>query len=627
MKLLFFFMACAALPAQTVPAQVARILESPLQTPDVAAYQLREYLARKEVVPAVPPSAAQWTAEAHRLRWHILDGVIFHGWPAAWVQAPLRAEDLGSIPSGPGYRMRKIRYEIVPGFYSTAILYEPGHLTGKHPAVLHVNGHVGAEGKAVEYKQKRCITLARNGIVALNLEWLAYGELGAKENLHWFGAHLDLAGANGIGLFYLAMRKGLDFLDQLPEVDRTRLGVTGLSGGGWQTIVLSAFDERVAVAVPVAGYAALRSRVERRSDPGDLEQNATDLIAGQDYSHFTALRAPRPTLLVYNAEDDCCFRAPLVKPYLFDAIVPFFKLYGKADRLAWHENTDPGTHNYQLDNRLSAYRFIARAFGLPEIKEEPAAGAEIKSAGELAVGLPPGNLTILGLARQLAAGARRGTPDRARLAQVIRYREVQARPWMLGNSKNKGLESQSARVDFSNGLSATAVWFKAIGTEPVRQATIVLHDKGKKECAALVSDRVNRGDAVIAADLLLTGDAVPQHGTAMFSQMLASTGDRPLGIEVAQLLALAQFARTSTGAAVLRLEVTGFRNQAIALIAAALQPGLFREVVVHDGHRSLQELLDQPVEYASAPELFCLDLYKEFDLDGIAALAAPTVVR
>ncbi len=68
---------------------------------------------------------------------------------------------------------------------------------------------MGPEGKAVEYKQKRCINQARMGILSLNLEWLAYGELSNPENEHWFAAHLDLAGANGVGLFYLAARSRL----------------------------------------------------------------------------------------------------------------------------------------------------------------------------------------------------------------------------------------------------------------------------------------------------------------------------------------------------------------------------------------------------------------------------------
>src|SRR5207249_712125 len=138
--------------------------------------------------------------------------------------------------------------------------------------------------------------------------------------------------ANGVGLFYLAMRKGLDYLYNHPNADRERLGVTGLSGGGWQTIFLSALDERVFAAAPVAGYASLISRVERGQDTGDIEQNPTDMLLHADYPHLTAMRAPKPTLLIFNAEDDCCFRAPLVKPYVYDRVRPFFKLYDAESR-------------------------------------------------------------------------------------------------------------------------------------------------------------------------------------------------------------------------------------------------------------------------------------------------------
>jgi hypothetical protein len=434
-------------------------------------------------------------------------------------------------------------------------------------------------------------------------------------------------GANGVGLFYLAMRKGLDFLDQHPGVDRSRLGVTGLSGGGWQTIMLSALDQRVSVSAPVAGYSALRSRLERPGDVGDIEQNSTDLLVGQDYSHLTAMRAPRPTLLLYNAEDNCCFRAPLVKSYVFDAVKPFFALLGMPENLAWHENLDPGSHNYQLDNRLQAYRFFSRHFGLPEITTEAGVDSEIKSSDELVVGLPAGNLTILGLARQLAGQERRGSSGRERLAEVVRYKEVQARPWALDNSKGKGLESQSSRFDFGNGLSATAVWLKSIAAPRPEVVTFLLNDKGRKASAALASERINRGEGVIAADLLFTGDSVPRSGSTAFAQLLATTGERPLGMEAAQLIALAAQARAMSGAESLRLETTGFRSQVIGLVAAALKPGLFRELIVHDGRDSLRYLLDAPVEYQAAPDLFCLDLYKEFDLDRLAQLSAPTTIR
>ena len=626
--------------AQTEARQVGIVLGEEIQSPSVSLFQLRQYLLKRIAKPPTPTSAQEWPREAKRLRGHLLRDVVYHGWPQEWVTAPPKFEDLGLIDSGRQYRTRKLRYEIVPGFQSTAILYEPQHLTGKLPAVLNVNGHVGAPGKSVEYKQKRCINLAKRGILALNLEWLSFGELAHKENEHWFGAHLDLVGTNEVGLFMLAMRKGLDYLYEHPNVDRSRLGVTGLSGGGWQTIVLSSLDERVAVAIPVAGFSSLTPRIEARwfGDLGDVEQSATDFLDGLDYTHLAAMMAPRPTLLIYNAEDDCCFRASLVKPLAFDAIKPIFKLYGKEDAFDWHENRDPGTHNYQLDNRLQAYRFFSQHFNLPLIASEIPSDSEIKSYDELVVGLPKNNLTILGLARQLA-GAIRRTPissdpakriawaaeQRTLLKNLVRYKPVEIeRLWTIANTKNKGLESKSYLFSMSNGLSANAVWFKAINAPENAPVTVVLNDKGKKAAGAEVSDRVNRGEQVLAGDLIFSGDAWCEIGTSDFQQILHGIGDRPIGMEAAQLIQIAHWIKDRSAASKLRLETNGMRNQVAALIAAALEPNLFSEIVIREGMASLNYLLEKPVEYHDAADLFCLDLYKEFDLDRLEAVAAPT---
>ena len=181
--------------AQSDAEQVGVVLKEEILPPDVSLFQLKEYILSRVAKPPTPTSAQQWTTESKRLREHLLQEVAFHGWPREWVTAPPRFEDLGVIESGKGYRMRKLRYEIVPGFQSTAILYEPEKLQGKVPAILNVNGHVGLPGKSVEYKQKRCINFAKRGILALSLEWLAFGELTHDENLHLFGAHLDLVGS------------------------------------------------------------------------------------------------------------------------------------------------------------------------------------------------------------------------------------------------------------------------------------------------------------------------------------------------------------------------------------------------------------------------------------------------
>ena len=620
-RILCFGAFAAAAAAQTTPGRVSAVLEARLNTPDVIAYQLKNYLRAKAPGLPKPASAAEWSAQAAALRKKLLTEVVFHGWPREWVDSPPRFEDLGEIPAGPGYRMRKLRYEIVPGFSSTAILYEPEKMSGKVPAMLNVNGHVGPPGKSVEYKQKRCITQARMGMLSLNLEWLAYGELNHAENAHWFGAHLDLAGANAAGLFYLAMRRGLDYLAAHPSVDGKRIGVTGLSGGGWQTIILSALDERVALSIPVAGYSSLISRLERAGDIGDIEQNATDLLMGQDYAHFTAMLAPRPALLIYNAEDDCCFRAPLVKPHIFDAIQPFYALHRARERFAWHENTDPADHNYQLDNRTQSYRFVAKHFDLSAPDSE--AGADVRSYSELVVGLKD-NLTILGLARKLAPASERPRPaaGRDRLRAVVRYRETQvSQAWALRNTKAKELETRSYRFDFDNGLSATGVWLKAIAAPARAPATIILNDQGRKASAGDVSERVNRGEQVLALELLFTGDSAPERpGPSGYTQLLATLGDRPLGLEAAQLLAAARWLRAQAGGEKIRLETDGIRMQVIGAVAAALAPETFSEPVARNGMASLRHLLDAPVEYQAAPDLFCLDLLKEFDLEGLKRL-------
>jgi len=82
----------------------------------------------------------------------------------------------------------------------------------------------------------------------------------------------------------------------------------------------------------------------------------------------------------------------------------------------------------------------------------------------------------------------------------------------------------------------------------------------------------------------------------------------------------------SGNAAAIRLDSTGVRNQIATLIAAALEPDLFTEVMIHDGMRSFKHLLDAPVRFQDAPELFCLDLYKEFDVDRLARLAGSAKV-
>ncbi|MGB8479785.1 MAG: prolyl oligopeptidase family serine peptidase [Acidobacteriaceae bacterium] len=624
----------------TALPSVTKALAEPVQPSVVTDFQLQEYLlARIPSLPS-PANADQWRTEEQQMRRHVLEDVAFHGWPRQWIDSAPQFEQVGVIETGDGYRIRKFRYEIVPGFMSTALLYEPEKITGRVPAILNLIGHE-PDGIAVEYEQKRCINFAKRGIVALDLGWMGFGELSQPENAHDYAADLNLVGSNALGLFYLAMRRGLDYLAASPVVDPTRLGVTGLSGGGWQTLILSAFDKRVAVAVEVAGFGSAQSNLTHPIDTDEIEEDAPDLTQNEDYPEFVAMRAPRPTLLIHNAEDDCCFRASLVKPYIYDEVKPFFQLFGVSDNLAWHENFDPGDHNYQLDNRQQAYRFFTEHFHMPVAGKETFSDDEIRTAQQLVIGVPANNLTIVSLAKQLANRIRRDTvpadttqraswvrSERKTLKSVIRYTPVSTlRALRMDHGIGLNFQTLSYRFDFSNGLSATGISFKENAAPHNQPVTIVLNDNGYKASGKSVFERLSRGEQVLALDLLFNGAAAPGPDPAAWVLLVDSTGDRSLGLEAAQLVATANWLRSTTGRSQIRVETNGIRSQVIALTAAAIDPSAFSDLVSQNAMRSLTYLIDKPVPFRSAPELFCLDLYKDFDLDSLTIMAAPTRIR
>src|SRR5690348_18286796 len=143
--------------AQSAQRMVDEFLPNPLQSPEVVTFQMQQFLMGRMAKLPNPSGSAQWTVEANRIRQHVLNDVVYHGWPKDWVDSPPKFEDMGAVPvpAGVGYRLRKYRYEVVPGFYSTAVLYEPENVEGKAPAVLDVLGHFRSEERRVG-KECRC---------------------------------------------------------------------------------------------------------------------------------------------------------------------------------------------------------------------------------------------------------------------------------------------------------------------------------------------------------------------------------------------------------------------------------------------------------------------------------------
>ena len=186
--------------------------------------ELNEFVCSRIPHFRAPAERADWGARTRGLRRRILRDVYMRGHPDSVLSDPPKVEWTGEIDGGDGYRIRKLRYEGYPGLWIPGLLYEPSELKELMPAVLNPNGHA-AGGKAVTYKQARCINLAKRGMLALSTEFIGMGEL-QDSALHNRFSMLDLCGRAGVGIFYLAMKRGLDILLSHPHCDSARIAMT-----------------------------------------------------------------------------------------------------------------------------------------------------------------------------------------------------------------------------------------------------------------------------------------------------------------------------------------------------------------------------------------------------------------
>jgi hypothetical protein len=185
----------------------------------------------------------------------------------------------------------------------------------------------------------------------------------APEAALWSFSVLGLQLWNGI--------RALDFLESLPEVNRTRIGASGASGGGTQTFLLAAVDDRVRVSVPA-------TMVSHFMQGGDNCENTAGLRLDHSNVEFAAMAAPRPMLLV-SATGDWTRDTPRVE---FPAIRGIYRLLGAEDRLS-HVQFH-ALHNFNREGREASYAFFAR--WLKGVEEQPReSGGAVESPANLLV--------------------------------------------------------------------------------------------------------------------------------------------------------------------------------------------------------------------------------------------------
>jgi hypothetical protein len=584
--------------------------------------EVRGYVEKR--IPVLPEfkSKDAWLTYANQLRSDLLTKVIFRGEQAArWRSAATKVEWLETIPGGPGYRIRKVRYEALPGMWIPAVLYMPDNVKGKIPVHLAVNGHE-AVGLAVPYKQIRCINLAKRGIASLSPEWFGMGQLNAIGFYHNRAFDLDLVGESSLAPFYLSISKGLDILLSLPEADSSRVLMSGLSGGGWQTILLSALDTRVTFANPVAGYAGLLERNRNPTDLGDAEQLPADFGTLAGYRHLTALMAGRELLLTYNAHDNCCFKSGEVLKPLVRSVRPIFNLFNGGKGLLLHENSVPGTHNFEVDNRQSLYAAVGKVFFPNDTTysatEIPSA-SELKSLSELSVQLPVNNLNFQTIAASIAkvSPAVSAPKSRDTLKGLLNYHPMTLDALKTGERRFAGgtITYWQLKVD-----KTWSVPLNEMTPPSPKGTTILIGDKGRRALLQEAESLLHSGQRVLAVDLLGFGGATIGNSTYPYFYLLSMIGERPLGIQVGQLVAIANWSRAQFGHAP-HLQTVDTRTGIIGLASKAISPRAFGDLTRTGTLRTLAEMVLWKFSSDDYPELFCFGLLKHFDVPQLQELA------
>ena len=262
---------------------------------------------------------------------------------------PLNAKVTGSFV-GKGFRVEKVMFDAMPGQHITANLFVPTNGKGPFPAIIIAPGH-GPNGKAGNYAF--AASFARNGFVAL-----AYDIVGEGERMEYWdpmtgrsrgerptgdhsiaGFQTLLTGDSLARYFVNESMRGIDYLVSRREVDATRIGAFGCSGGGTATAYVAAMDDRVQAA-GVACYVNDFKHLLAGPGPQDGEQSIAGFIsAGLDLPDWVELAAPKPYAVISTTEDMFPFEG--AKAAVAEA-KGFWGAYGKASRLEWY--TGPGPH-------------------------------------------------------------------------------------------------------------------------------------------------------------------------------------------------------------------------------------------------------------------------------------------
>lgn len=286
-----------------------------------------------------------WTQRAALIKETIRKGARLESLPGRCALNPVRT----NLREFDGYTVENVAFESLPGFYVTGNLYLPKNHSGKIPGVACPHGHWSNPADYGRFRidmQYRCATLATMGAAVFAYDMLGYGE--STPCLHENPEAVRLQTWNSMRV--------VDFLLSLGFVDEQRLAVTGASGGGTQSFLLAALDDRIDVSVPVVmvsahffGGCTCESGMPIHKS-GAFETNNAEIAA---------CIAPKPLLLISDGDDWTRNNPDVEYPYIKN----IYKLFG-AEGNVENVHLAGEVHDYGYNKRVAMYRFMAKHLGL-----------------------------------------------------------------------------------------------------------------------------------------------------------------------------------------------------------------------------------------------------------------------
>jgi dienelactone hydrolase len=586
------------------------------------------------------------------LRTRMIDAL--GGFPA---KTPLNAQIVGKEQRD-GYRIEKVIYESRPNHHVTATLYLPD---GKapFPGCIMPIGH-SLNGKAADYIQRGSILLAKNGIAVLAYDPIGQGErrqllndlnkaaIPSSTNEHTLiGVGALLVGQGTATYRIWDGIRSLDYLESRPEIDATRLGCTGCSGGRTLTSYLMALDNRIVCAAPSC-YITSLERLFATIGPQDAEQNITGQVAlGIEHADYLTMHAPRPTLLATATQDFFDIQGSWTS---FREATRIFGILSHAERVNLVEYDTK--HGYPKPQREAVTRWMRRWLldqddAITERSFAIAKDAELQCTrtGQVLDSLQGKSAFQISAEYEQSYAKDRSAKlaKQSREQTLASVRKLIALPDKVPAAALKRADDQWHEVgklryrkmlfETEPGIVIPTLHFKA--AREAASVVLYIHGQGKTadtEPGGQIEKLTQDGIDVLALDLRGTGETAPGiasgkpsfFGVDSRETFLSLHLNRPLlGQRVFDLLAVLEYLKTEQKEFPKVTKTLWAKGSAvpIALHAAALEP-LLKGVVTEGGVVSWAAVVRSPINFDQFTNVVPRAL-KVYDLPDLAPLIAP----